>query len=140
LSTRLSRSSRRALVAIGCWVGIYGVSITAFGALATWAEVHAHAHPYELGEEMFRILLPSIAGRPGRDRMMLIGSSTAQEALLYEEFDAAFPGIDAYQVSYSVATIDEHGSAILKQGGSAPATSVAPIRFRQSRWPSGRRT
>jgi hypothetical protein len=86
---------------------MYAGVATAFGSLAYWAEASAHAHPYVLGEEMFRFLLPSIVGRPGRDRIMLIGSSTAQEALLYQDFDSAFPGTDAYQVSYSMATLDD---------------------------------
>jgi hypothetical protein len=107
LSTRPSKSLGRALTAIGCAVGLYAALIAGFGGFATWAEAHGHAHPYGPGEEMFRFLLPSVVGRPGRDRIMLIGSSTAQEALQYEQFEAAFPGTDAYQVSYSEATLDD---------------------------------
>jgi hypothetical protein len=45
--------------------------------------------------------------QPGANRIMVIGSSTAQEALLYEEFERAFPQYDTYQMAFGAATLDE---------------------------------
>jgi len=76
---------------MGCSLGVFGALSIALSGLAIWAESKGHAHPYDLGGEVLRFLLPSFTGQPGANRIMLLGASSVQEGLLYEEFERAFP-------------------------------------------------
>jgi hypothetical protein len=104
---RISRRMRAAFAAIGVTCAMFVFLLLGLNGLAVWAETNARAFPYKEGETPLRFLLPSIFGRPGRARIMLTGPSSAQEALLYEKFERAFPGYEAYQAAFSNATLDE---------------------------------
>jgi hypothetical protein len=80
-----------------------------FTMLALRAEATGHVFPTPGGGvgAPFRYLMPQLAGQPGARRIMFIGASTAQEALLYEEFDKALPPYRSYPAAFATATLDD---------------------------------
>src|SRR5262245_44418373 len=103
----ISKRMGAAFAAIVVTCAMFVFLLFGLNGIAVWAETNAHAYPYKIGEAPLRFLLPSIFGRPGRARIMLTGPSSAQEALLYEDFERAFPGYDVYQAAFANATLDE---------------------------------
>jgi hypothetical protein len=106
-SIRVSSKLRFALLSIAAVVAIYSLLFVGLNYLALWAETTANTYPYAAGEDPIRVLLPSLMGRSGRARIMLLGPSAAEDAFLYEDFNRAFPGYHAYQASFSTATLDD---------------------------------
>lgn len=86
---------------------VYGGANLSLLAVASWAERAAGAYPYWRGENSIRYLLPTLHARSSRPRLLLMGASTSEEALLHEEFEAAFPEMDVLQGSMSSATLDD---------------------------------
>lgn len=108
-STWASEKFRLAVGAVACVGAIYAVWFVLLLQLATWAELHADSHPYKGGEDALRYILPTIHAQPGEGRLLLIGSSNAGEALLYEHFDRTLPGLHATHGAFSMARLTEIG-------------------------------
>lgn len=105
-----THSSNRQRLAIGCLTVVLGtyLSLTlTLQSVAAWAEREAGAHPYWDAENPLRYLTPSLHENLGRPRLLLMGASKAEEALLYEEFVAAFPETQVLQGAFSNATLDD---------------------------------
>ncbi len=104
--TQDSRKFRLALAAVLALGGLYAIIVATLMTLSTWAERDLHAFPFK-DEDWLRYLLPSRVPPDGRSRIMLTGPSTVRENLLYERFEAAFPGHAVLQGGISLGTLED---------------------------------
>ncbi|MDR4496976.1 MAG: hypothetical protein MRK02_03480 [Candidatus Scalindua sp.] len=90
------------IVGLFCLVVYFGLS-----RVSSWAESTTDTFPYLTGEDSMRYLLPSLMRHPERDVILLAGSSSAGEGLLYEQFNSAFPAEYTYPGAVSTGTLDD---------------------------------
>jgi len=98
---------RRAGAAIGSVALAYAIVLAGLTALSVRAEATGRVYPYPGGNMPLRFLLPSLVGGSGDRTIMITGSSTAGDSLLYEEFERALPAYRTYPGTFPVATLDE---------------------------------
>ena len=105
-STRDSERFRYALSAIACVGLMFAVVTGLLHGVSEWAEREASSYPWG-AEDYLRYLVPTMVGASGRNTILIAGPSEAREALLYEEFEDAFPGTRTVQGGLSVGTLDD---------------------------------
>lgn len=105
-----SFGSVRLKLALGA-LAVAGLALLVEGLLleriAVWAERERDSYPYVAGEDPIRLLLPSLFEVPGEDRILILGSSSAHEGILFEEVERAFPAYDVLTVGISSGTMDD---------------------------------
>jgi hypothetical protein len=95
-----------------CTIGALGLLLlSGLNALATWAERDLDAYPF-MQEDWLRYLVPTKFVQDGSGRILLTGPSTVRENLLYERFEAEFPGQVIVQGGISLGTIDDATAAL----------------------------
>ncbi|HEX7070222.1 MAG TPA: hypothetical protein VF190_05435, partial [Rhodothermales bacterium] len=110
-------------LAVGAYAGLDRAS--------TYVEHANDVYPWR-EEDYLRFLEPALNDVDGEDRIFLGGPSEAREAFIFQEFEEAFPGMQAYQGGQSLGTFDdlilalEYGEAMWG-ADSAPSILVLGI-------------
>jgi hypothetical protein len=89
------------------------------------------AYPWRQ-EDFLRYMLPNLHADLGARRILLLGPSEAREDLIYQRFEEAFPGMEAYQGGQSLGTFNDTLLALdymarVYGSGSMPNTLVLGI-------------
>ena len=108
------------------WAGYAGMD-----GLARQVESSNDVYPWR-EEDYLRFLEGSLMDGEGSSRIFLGGPSEAREDFIFQKFEEAFPGMEAYQAGQSLGTFDdlllalEYGEAVWGHE-SAPAVLVMGI-------------
>jgi hypothetical protein len=85
---------------------VYGGVSAALLGLARAVEVRYGSYPWQ-NEDWLRVLLPTLWGGHGPNRILIAGPSEAREDLLYELFDESFPSLRTFQGGQSQGTFED---------------------------------
>lgn len=124
-STRDSRNGTRYRLAVLACVGLMfaGVHVALEGA-ASFSERYLGAYLWK-EEDFLRLFSPANHLGRGQHRLLMYGPSEAREGLLGEEIARVAPGLEPYQTSQSIGTLED-GLVVLRYIEGAYGRSGVP--------------
>jgi hypothetical protein len=116
--------TRYAAAAMACVVLMFVGVHAALEAAARFAERHLDAYLWK-EQDHLRLLSPANHADRGARRLLIYGPSEAREGLLPGDIGKAVPGLEPYQNSQSVGTLED-GLVVLRYLESAYGPSAVP--------------